>query len=131
MIRRFVIAAALGTLLAIAAPAPGVRQAAAPELAVPTVALDPTERLSTPQIGVQSFVGEPDGCASMGEWDRLEPFLTRASVADLFGTSGWFLSDNGEIIRKGYDLCWTSTRFGVVRFDSVSGLSVSWRIRDR
>lgn len=68
-------------------------------------------------------------CGTHDEWDRVDVFMTRGTVADIIGSTGQFLSDNGDVTRRGYNLCWT-TDTGVVRYDDQSGLSIGKSIRD-
>jgi hypothetical protein len=55
--------------------------------------------------------------------------MTKARVADIIGSTGTFLSDNGDVTKRGYNLCWT-TDTGVVKYDDQSGLSISKAVRD-
>lgn len=81
-------------------------------------------------VAVPTMAGTP-GCATHGEWDQLETFMRPMTVADLLDTNGEFLSENAEVFRRSYDVCWDSSRIGVVRYDQTSGFSVSWNVRDR
>lgn len=70
------------------------------------------------------------GCATHGEYDQLETFMRTFTVADLFDTNGTFLGENEQVFRRGYDTCWDPSKIVVVRYDQVSGYSVSWLVRE-
>jgi len=86
-------------------------------------------------ITATTLVGSPPAhaddrpCGTHDEWDQVDVFMTRGTVADIIGSTGSFLSDNGDVTRRAYNLCWTSDS-GVVRYDDQSGLSIGKSIRD-
>jgi hypothetical protein len=80
-------------------------------------------------IGAPPAYADDRPCGTHDEWDQVDVFMSKARVADIIGSTGNFISDSGDVTRRGYNLCWTSDT-GVVRYDDQSGLSVHKAVRD-
>lgn len=93
-----------------------------------TVALIATGLAAT-GLAVAPAQADDRPCGTHNEWDQVDVFMTRATVADIIGSGGSFLSDNGDVTRRGYNLCWT-TDTGVVRYDDQSGYSINKAVVD-
>lgn len=75
-------------------------------------------------------LGNSPGCVTHAEYDRLETLMRPSTVADLFDTNGFFLGDNDDVFRRGYETCWDGPGDRVVvRYDQLSALSISWAVR--
>lgn len=75
------------------------------------------------------------GCVSRAEYDNMVIGIGPASVANRFDTNGWYIGENDNVFKRGYEPCWDGSgdanRKVVVAYDLDSALSKWWDIRDQ
>lgn len=125
---RLIVAAGALTAALVAAPAPPTAVDHAEHPDPPATVSVHAQRL--PEIPPPDVSHDHRPCVTHGEWRLLETLMRPATVAALFDTDGRRLGHSRNVFRRGYRLCWKGG-LGVVRYDRQSGLSVSWKVRDR
>jgi hypothetical protein len=76
---------------------------------------------------------DTENCVTHGEYDQTDVLMTPETVESIYDVNGTYVDtpDPNTFARVYHSLCWTDTEEIIVRFDSASGRSINWNVRDK